>query len=100
MVTYREVMPFQVPMASTLAHLAQILIMLTFGAAVIIEVDVGDDFPALAFGGMLYVINIVVVAIAVVASLDRHRKEQRDLRRKKEALVAGESGMGVRILGE
>jgi hypothetical protein len=49
---------------------------------------------------VLCVVNIVVVAIAVVASLDRHRKEQRDLRRKKEALVAGESGMGVRILGE
>jgi hypothetical protein len=86
-VAYREVMPFRVGFASVLAHVAQIVVFLTFSAAVVIETGVGDAFEPLLFGAGLCLTNLAVTALTMFTSHRRHLEEERELRRKREARV-------------
>ena len=87
LMVYREVMPFRVGFASIIVHVAQLVLFLTFSAAVVIETGVGDLFDPLVFGAIRCGINALVVGVAMAASFCWHIREVRELRRKREARV-------------
>jgi len=76
---------------NTLAHFAQIIICLTFCAALILETELSNRFEEsnvrFSFGLILCIVNAAVVGMAIAASIARHRREKA-IREKTRARMA------------
>jgi hypothetical protein len=62
-------------------------ILLTFGAALVIEVDIEGNLNPLFFGFILCLVNLVVLGSAIALSTRRFFKERRIRHLKKERQV-------------
>jgi len=77
-VAYREMQPFAVGHNNQLAHVAQLSILLTFGAALALDTDIGNNVDnTFLFGLLLVVGNGVVLALALAMGAKRHYLDER-----------------------
>lgn len=72
----REIEPCVRPADNALLHVAQILIFFSYAAALVISADLHEGLSSAAFGAVLLMINLFVVALAVWFSLRRQQREQ------------------------
>jgi len=73
---YGEVVPFLNPSTNILAYVAQYANLLTFGAALAIEVGLDKGMDSFLFGCILVAINVVVVGFIFFASVMKVRRER------------------------
>jgi hypothetical protein len=76
-IVYRELEPFARASTNVLAHVAQYSILLTFGAALAIEVDLMDNFNNFTVGFILVLVNLAVLFLAVGLGAYRHFLDER-----------------------
>ena len=76
-IVYRELEPFSRANTNLLGHVAQHCILLTFGAALAIEVDLLDNLNNFSVGITLVLVNLIVVFLAVGLGAYRHFLDNR-----------------------
>jgi hypothetical protein len=73
---YGEATPFLNTSTNVLAHVAQYANLLTFGAALAIEVEMNEGINPFLFGSVLVVINALVVGLVLRATVSRQMRER------------------------
>jgi hypothetical protein len=75
-VCFRELEPFRRRSTNLLAHVAQYVILLNYGAALCISTGVSDNLNPLLFGVILVAVNLVVVGLGLYTGAQRHYQEE------------------------
>jgi len=89
---YGEVAPFLNPFTNILAYVAQYANLLTYGAALAIEVGLDKGMDSFSFGCILVAINVVVVGLIFSGSVMKFRRE-RNMQQWRRALTDDEFGV-------
>jgi len=94
---YGEVAPFLRPTTNSLAYVAQYATLLTFGAALAIEVGLDKGVNSFLFGSTLVAVNVVVVSLIFRASVLKYLRE-RSMQQWRRALTPQELLIVNRIM--
>jgi len=101
-VFYREVEPFARTVNNVLVHVAQLVIFMTYAAALAIETDLSKGVSDTFMGCVLVVVNLIILTLAFFMGLYRHKREQRKERERwawKRVLSSQEAHLVDRIMG-
>ncbi len=86
---FRELEPFERPFVNTLAHVGQLMLFFTYGAALCIATDVTKKAPPALFGAVLIVANTLVLGLALAAGVRRAVVAERARRAALQRLARG-----------
>jgi hypothetical protein len=89
MALYRETQPFIRQSTNLIVYIAQYAILTTFGAALVIDVNLNSGLNDFAFGFVLCIANIVVLAMAIYFSATRYLKDITDYRAARDRTANG-----------
>jgi hypothetical protein len=89
-IVYREVEPFSRANTNLLGHVAQHCILLTFGAALAIEVDLLGNLNDFTIGITLFLINLVVIFLALGLGAYRHFLDDRCIWKYQQLLTSAQ----------
>jgi len=69
---------FLLSTTNILVHVAQIIIFLTYGSALVIDTGISSNINNTIFGIILVLLNLVIISLAIIMGAGRHYKEERE----------------------
>jgi len=92
-IVYREIAPFVRASSNILGHVAQYCILLTFGAALVIEVKLMTNFDNFTVGVILVLANLAIVFLALGLGAYRHLLDERRVWKHQRLLTSAQMRM-------
>lgn len=69
---YREMQPFNRKSTNLVAYVAQYAVLITFGSALVLEVEIFQGLNSWALGSLLCIVNLVIITMVLRMSLVRY----------------------------
>ena len=92
-IVYREIEPFVRASSNVLGHVAQYCILLTFGAALVINVKLMTNFDNFTVGFILVLANLAIVFLALGLGAYRHYLDERRIWKHQRLLTSAQMRM-------